>query len=149
LSFGLLYPAYNSYKAIKTKNVKEYVKWMMYWIVFSLFTAVEMLTDIFLSWFPFYYEIKILFVIWLLSPWTKGASILYTKVVHPQLSKHENEIDSYITQASDKGYNSLLQFGSKGIDCLVNGFTVGASKVVANFLFLFLFLWRHFTYKLF
>lgn len=28
LVFGILYPAYNSYKAIRTKNVKEYVRWM-------------------------------------------------------------------------------------------------------------------------
>jgi len=25
-------------------------KWMMYWIVFALFQAVETLTDIFLAW---------------------------------------------------------------------------------------------------
>ena len=34
-----LYPAYASFKAVKTKNVKEYVKCMMYWIVFSIFSA--------------------------------------------------------------------------------------------------------------
>ena len=38
---------------------------------------------------PFYYEIKVVFVIWLLSPATKGASILYRKFIHPQLSKRE------------------------------------------------------------
>jgi hypothetical protein len=38
---------------------------------------------------PFYYEIKILFVIWLLSPATRGSSILYRKFVHPQLMKRE------------------------------------------------------------
>ena len=32
---------------------------------------------------------KILFVFWLLSPATKGASILYRKFLHPQLSKRE------------------------------------------------------------
>ena len=38
---------------------------------------------------PFYYEMKILFVLWLLSPATKGASILYRKFLHPQLAKRE------------------------------------------------------------
>ncbi|KAF7267891.1 hypothetical protein GWI33_018911, partial [Rhynchophorus ferrugineus] len=89
LLFGTLYPAYASYKAVKTKNVKEYVKWMMYWIVFALFTCTETFTDIFFSWFPFYYEIKIILVIWLLSPATKGSSILYRKFVHPMLSSRE------------------------------------------------------------
>ncbi|KAB0396277.1 hypothetical protein E2I00_018983, partial [Balaenoptera physalus] len=65
------------------------VRWMMYWIVFALFMAVETFTDIFISWFPFYYEIKMAFVLWLLSPYTKGASLLYRKFVHPSLSRHE------------------------------------------------------------
>jgi len=38
---------------------------------------------------PFYYELKIVFVLWLLSPATNGSSILYRKFVHPQLSKRE------------------------------------------------------------
>ncbi|XP_074806317.1 uncharacterized protein LOC141986049 [Natator depressus] len=36
LVFGMLYPAYASYKAVKTKNILEYVRWMMYWIVFAV-----------------------------------------------------------------------------------------------------------------
>jgi len=42
-----------------------------------------------MSRIPFYYEIKIVFVIWLMAPATKGASILYRKFIHPQLSKRE------------------------------------------------------------
>lgn len=49
--FGLLYPAYNSYKAIKTRSVKLYVKWMVYWIVFALFYNVETITDLLISWY--------------------------------------------------------------------------------------------------
>ncbi|EEB18356.1 hypothetical protein Phum_PHUM511990 [Pediculus humanus corporis] len=90
LLFGTLYPAYSSYKAVRTKNVKEYVKWMMYWIVFALFTSIETITDLFFSfWFPFYYELKIITVIYLLSPATNGSSILYRKFVHPVLTKRE------------------------------------------------------------
>lgn len=39
--------------------------------------------------FPFYYELKIIFVVWLLSPATKGSSVLYRKFVHPELLKRE------------------------------------------------------------
>lgn len=119
LLFGTLYPAYASYKAVKTKNVKEYVKWMMYWIVFALFTCAETFTDVFLSWFPFYYEIKIILVIWLLSPATKGSSILYRKFVHPMLSKRENEIDEYIAKAKEQSYKQVLGLGSKGVNALM------------------------------
>ena len=58
---------------MKTKSVRDYVKWMMYWIVFALFLCAETVSDVLVSWWmPFYYEIKIVFLLWLLSPYTKG-----------------------------------------------------------------------------
>ncbi|XP_047025456.1 uncharacterized protein LOC124634085 [Helicoverpa zea] len=116
LVFGTLYPAYASYKAVRTKDMKEYVKWMMYWIVFAFFTCTETFTDVFLSWFPFYYEVKIVLVLWLLSPATKGSSILYRKFVHPALCRREQEIDEYIAKAKDQGYHTVLNLGTKGVN---------------------------------
>lgn len=128
LAFGTLYPAYSSYKAVKTKNVKEYVKWMMYWIVFALFTTAETITDILLSWFPFYFELKIAFVIWLLSPYTKGSSVLYRKFVHPTLSNKEREIDEYITQAKDRSYETMMRFGKRGLNIAATAAVTAAAK---------------------
>ncbi|XP_072295286.1 receptor expression-enhancing protein 2 [Eucyclogobius newberryi] len=128
LAFGTLYPAYASYKAVKTKNVKEYVKWMMYWIVFALFTTAETLTDMLLSWFPFYFELKIAFVIWLLSPYTKGSSVLYRKFVHPTLSNKEKEIDDYIAQAKDRSYETMMKFGKRGLNLAANAAVTAAAK---------------------
>ncbi|XP_059378078.1 receptor expression-enhancing protein 2-like [Carassius carassius] len=128
LAFGTLYPAYSSYKAVKTKNVKEYVKWMMYWIVFALFSTAETITDLFLSWFPFYFELKIAFVIWLLSPYTKGSSVLYRKFVHPTLSNKEKEIDEYITQAKDRSYETMMRFGKRGLNIAATAAVTAASK---------------------
>ncbi|XP_057339679.1 uncharacterized protein LOC130677102 isoform X2 [Microplitis mediator] len=117
LLFGTLYPAYASYKAVRTKNVKEYVKWMMYWIVFALFTCAETFTDVFFSfWFPFYYEIKIILVLWLLSPATKGSSILYRRFVHPALIRREAEIDDALARATEQGYTAVLHLGTKGVN---------------------------------
>ncbi|XP_063708299.1 uncharacterized protein LOC134836938 [Culicoides brevitarsis] len=130
LVFGTLYPAYASYKAVRTKDVKEYVKWMMYWIVFAFFTCIETFTDIFLSWFPFYYEIKVILVIWLLSPATKGSSTLYRKFVHPMLTKREQEIDEYINQAKEKGYTAVLQLGSKATTAIMQTAIKGGGGLV-------------------
>ena len=117
VSLGTLYPAYRSYKAIKSKDTKEYVKWMMYWIVFAIFTTAEIFVDTIIGfWLPFYYEIKILFLFWLLSPTTKGSSILYKKFVHPFFTQHEKEIDGYMEQAKEHGYGKLVQYGKKGLD---------------------------------
>ncbi|KAM9850195.1 receptor expression-enhancing protein 2 [Aulostomus maculatus] len=128
LAFGTLYPAYSSYKAVKTKNVKEYVKWMMYWIVFALFSTAETATDLLLSWFPFYFELKIAFVIWLLSPYTKGSSVLYRKFVHPTLSNKEKEIDEYIAQAKDRSYETMMRFGKRGLNLAANAAVTAATK---------------------
>lgn len=128
LAFGTLYPAYSSYKAVKTKNVKEYVKWMMYWIVFALFTTAETATDLLLSWFPFYFELKIAFVIWLLSPYTKGSSVLYRKFVHPTLSSKEKEIDEYIAQAKDRSYETMMRFGKRGLNLAATAAVTAAAK---------------------
>lgn len=80
----------------------------MYWIVFALFCFGETVTDVVVAfWFPFYYELKIVFVLWLLSPWTKGASILYRKWVHPLFMKHEQEIDHFLEQTKAETYNQV------------------------------------------
>jgi len=116
LGLGTLYPAYRSYKAVRTKNVKEYVKWMMYWVVFALFTTAETFTDVFLAfWFPFYFEIKIVMLVWLLSPTTNGSSILYRKFVHPYLMKKEDKIDRIIEEAQQQSYNTVKEMGGKAL----------------------------------
>ncbi|XP_077136351.1 receptor expression-enhancing protein 1 isoform X2 [Ranitomeya variabilis] len=128
LIFGTLYPAYYSYKAVKSKDIKEYVKWMMYWIIFALFMTLETFTDIFLCWFPFYYELKIAFVAWLLSPYTKGSSLLYRKFVHPTLSSKEKEIDECLIQAKDRSYDALVHFGKRGLNVAASAAVTAAAK---------------------
>lgn len=87
--FSIIYPAYGSFKAVRNKNLKEYLKWIVYWIVYAFFTCFELLTDAVMSWFPFYYEIKVIFFIWLLGPSTKGAMKFYKTVIHPTLVSRE------------------------------------------------------------
>ncbi|KAJ7305326.1 hypothetical protein JRQ81_011246 [Phrynocephalus forsythii] len=128
LLLGMLYPAYASYKAVKTKDVRAYVRWMMYWIVFALFMATEALAEPFLSWFPFYYEIKMAFVVWLLSPYTRGASLLYRNFVHPTLSRKEKEIDRFILQAKERGYETLVNFGKRSLNVAATAAVQAATK---------------------
>ncbi|KAI7897135.1 TB2/DP1, HVA22 family-domain-containing protein [Mucor mucedo] len=66
-----LYPAYISYKAIKRNNQQEFASLLTFWIVSISFLAVEYFSDIFLFWFPFYTEIKLIIVLWLILPQTQ------------------------------------------------------------------------------
>ena len=75
----------------------------MYYSLFGTF----LLFPSFICRFPFYFQLKIVFVLWLLSPWTKGASILYRKWIHPMLSRHETTIDAMLEQAKAESYNQV------------------------------------------
>jgi hypothetical protein len=101
---------------------------MMYWIVFALFTTLETFLDIFFSWFPFYYEIKIVFILWVLSPATRGSSLLYMKIVHPMLTSREKEIDELIEKTKQQGYSTFLQLVSSGFQYASSIFVNSALK---------------------
>lgn len=77
-----------------------------------MFTTIETFSDVFLSWFPFYYEIKILFVLWILSPTTNGSSVLYEKLINPMLVSKEKEIDDLIENTKQNGYQTFLKLFS-------------------------------------
>ncbi|NXV79197.1 REEP4 protein, partial [Atlantisia rogersi] len=104
------------------------VRWMMYWIVFALFMAIETLTDLLISWFPFYYEVKMAFVLWLLSPYTRGSSLLYRKFVHPTLSRKEKDIDTYVIQARERGYEMMVRYGKRGLNLAATAAVQAAAK---------------------
>jgi len=91
---GFGYPIYASFKALKSKQVEDDAQWLTYWIVFSFFSLVESFTDFFLFWIPFYYLFKMLALIWLYLPQTRGADLVFKRVVDPLLSKYEKRIDS-------------------------------------------------------
>ncbi|XP_043776128.1 receptor expression-enhancing protein 5 isoform X2 [Cervus elaphus] len=55
---GFGYPAYVSIKAIESPNKEDDTQWLTYWVVYGVFSIVEFFSDLFLSWFPFYYMLK-------------------------------------------------------------------------------------------
>lgn len=48
-----------SIKAIESPNKDDDTQWLTYWVVYGVFSIAEFFSDIFLSWFPFYYMIKV------------------------------------------------------------------------------------------
>ena len=83
---------------------------MTYWIVFSLLTLTEEVTDMFFSfWFPLYYECKILILAWLISPATMGSTFLYRQIIHPTLINREDEIDEFVQKWKEQSYSLGLK----------------------------------------
>ncbi|NXG17973.1 REEP4 protein, partial [Grallaria varia] len=104
------------------------VRWMMYWIVFALFMATETFTDLLISWFPFYYEVKMAFVLWLLSPYTRGASLLYRRLVHPTLTRKEKDIDTFLIRTRERSYEMMLHCGKRGLNLAATAAAQAAAK---------------------
>uniref|UniRef100_H2ZSL6 Receptor expression-enhancing protein n=1 Tax=Latimeria chalumnae TaxID=7897 RepID=H2ZSL6_LATCH len=100
----------------------------LYWKKYCFTSSPNVEEDVHLLQFPFYFELKIAFVIWLLSPYTKGSSVLYRKFVHPTLSNKEKEIDEYITQAKDRSYETMMRFGKRGLNLAANAAVTAAAK---------------------
>ncbi|XP_064470246.1 receptor expression-enhancing protein 4-like [Ornithodoros turicata] len=93
LTVGALYPAYASCKAVDSRNARQYVHWMMYWIVLASFLTMEPIVDCMLANIPFYNQLKMGIVFWLQSPTNKGASLIFRKVILPQFTRCAAEID--------------------------------------------------------
>lgn len=103
LAVGALHPAYLSCKAVRARSPRDYVRWMMYWVVFAVFLCVEPLADlVFGCCLPLYAELKIAFVFWLQSGTTRGASLVFRKLVLPEFTRREDNIDSHLGQLHTK-----------------------------------------------
>ncbi|KAH9555025.1 hypothetical protein CY35_08G093700 [Sphagnum magellanicum] len=94
--FGIGFPIYSTHKAIAYKNLAEQEQWLFYWAVYGCFTATEVVFDKLFSWFPFYYHIKFVFLVWLQLPSQFGAHYLYTNLLRPVLLKHQRSLDRVV-----------------------------------------------------
>ncbi|KAF9330568.1 receptor accessory protein 4 [Podila minutissima] len=117
---GSLYPAYASFKAINTRDNNRLTAWLMYWSVMGLFSIAEFVLDTFIFWLPFYYEIKLLFVLWMILPQTQGSIYLYQAFVDPYLNQHEHEIDQTLKNIQKQAKAMGMQYIKQGIQLLQN-----------------------------
>jgi len=120
VTIGTLYPAYRSYKSLINSDLREVVNCLRYWTVFAIFIACETITDIILSWFPFYYWIKIGILLWIVSP--AGSTFLYKQIIQPLLREREQEIDQLLEHTKNRSYSALLDLTNKGIRYASNAF---------------------------
>ncbi|XP_008054848.1 receptor expression-enhancing protein 5 [Carlito syrichta] len=100
---GFGYPAYVSIKAIESPNKEDDTQWLTYWVVYGVFSIAEFFSDLFLSWFPFYYMLKCGFLLWCMAPSpSNGAELLYKRIIRPFFLKHESQVDSVVKDLKDK-----------------------------------------------
>ncbi|OAY75212.1 Protein HVA22 [Ananas comosus] len=83
----LLYPLYASIQAMETPTKLDDEQWLAYWILYSFLTLSEMVLESVIYWIPIWYELKLVFVAWLVLPQFRGAAFIYDKFVREQLRK--------------------------------------------------------------
>lgn len=101
---GFLYPAYASYKALKKEPNGREKQWLTYWTVYALLRVFEMITYPNV-WSLYYYDLRLLLVIWLQFPKYGGAEYIFKRFVQPLFDKYEDKIDEHITNVRD---NALI-----------------------------------------
>ncbi|XP_053191325.1 receptor expression-enhancing protein 6-like [Scomber japonicus] len=118
---GFVYPAYFSIKAIESNNKDDDTQWLTYWVVYGVFSIVEAFSDIFLSWFPFYYAGKCLFLIWCMAPvsWN-GSAMLYSRVIRPFFLKHQAAMDNMVSDLSAKAKSITETVTKEAVNQVLN-----------------------------
>jgi receptor expression-enhancing protein 5/6 len=104
---GFVYPAYESFKAIEHfKSEREDAPvlmrtWLTYWIVYSLFSVIDVFVDYILYWIPLYYLVKLVFLVWLF-PRMGGADVIYKIFIEPTLRQYRKRIDTALDDAHSR-----------------------------------------------
>ena len=99
---GVTLPAYWSIKAIESQEYGDDKQWLTYWAIYGIFTLLDHFANFILRIFPFYFVIKIIFLIWCFMPNTMGALFIYNKLVGPYFRKYEEKIDKKLKNLLEK-----------------------------------------------
>ena len=65
---GVAYPAFMSFVALESEGADDDKQWLTYWVVFGLFSILDQFAGILLRLIPFYYVLKVAFLVWMFHP---------------------------------------------------------------------------------
>ena len=125
---GIVFPTICSIKALQTPDAEDDKQWLTYWIVYGLFSFIDLFAGSILKLIPFYFIVKIIFLIWLFLPTFRGAKIIYHSIIEklfnkyrPQIDEVEQNIESKLNTISGKAQENI----SVGVNAanLVNEFS--------------------------
>ena len=98
---GVAYPTFKSIIALESPSTDDDKQWLTYWSIFGFLVVVDEFGAFSLSYIPYYYFIKVCFLIWLFNPATQGATVLYSNVVQPVMKKYGKQIEEFIALVSE------------------------------------------------
>merc|ERR1712002_627569 len=111
-------------KAIESPRTGDDTEWLMYWVVYASFSCIEFFSDILLSWIPFYFFLKCVFLLWCMYPSQyNGSKFLYKRVIRPWVLKNEDKIDqvfSYVSNNVEKMADQATHLSCNAATSLVH-----------------------------
>ena len=115
---GTLYPGFSTIKAIqKNKNKKE---WLTYWVVFGTFLIFDMFSNIIMKIIPFYFVLKILFLIWMFIPGSNGCKLVYEFLITKVMTPIEQIFDMFFKEAKEMNKEFMKKAKKGGVKIINN-----------------------------
>ena len=109
---GTLYPGFSSIKAIqKNKDKKE---WLTYWVIFGSFLIFDMFSTIIIKVVPYYFVLKIIFLIWMFIPGSNGCQIVYDFLISKVMKPIEQIIDIFFEEYKEMRGELVKNAKSRG-----------------------------------
>ena len=118
---GILYPAYMSFKAIESKEEDDDKMWLTYWVVFALYNFADRFVDILFFWVPFYFVIKLVVLVYMFFPETRGAIKFYNIIARPIFKMYESQIDDALQTVSNEAGRMKDIATEKAVKTAVSG----------------------------
>ena len=109
-----LVPAYLSFLALESIDKEDDIRYLNYWILFSLAEVFTPFLRLFFNKF-FYMIFRMAVTVLLLHPLSDLSLKCYNGFVRPFLLRHENDIDKKIDEVTKEGKRKVLDGISEGI----------------------------------
>ena len=94
LLLATIYPIYLSYKTLQYGNQEDTKKWLTYWACYCFFNWFEVILKKFLELlnFPFYFFLKVIFILLMYLPQTELSLVLYNNIIRILYNKYHDKV---------------------------------------------------------
>ena len=113
---GVAYPCFMSFLALESKGADDDKQWLTYWVVFGIFNIIDQFAGFILTFIPFYFFLKLIFLVWLFHPISNGATTVYNAYILPNMKQYEKHI-----QAIEKGAADMADAAKSKVEGVVGG----------------------------
>lgn len=102
--------------------------------IYLLYLNTRLFVNTYIHRLPFYYESKLIFIYWLISPYGNGAQILYENLISKKFEQHEQNIDKQIGNLRQFAIDSTWHLLAKFNCCLNRLLVLAIAKVIGYYI---------------